>query len=67
MSIEDFYSKVEWEGGFYEAALYGISHKDLHDQTLAKLWQEYLGLAALLERKEDAIREYLNQNGVEEA
>lgn len=41
MSNVDFFNKVEWEGGLFELALYGINPSEIKDAKLKKLWSEY--------------------------
>lgn len=39
MSTEDFFNKMEWEGGFYELLSYGLNTK-LNNKHLNDLWNE---------------------------
>lgn len=62
MTIEQFFDKVEWEGGFYEAiADYGLSEKDLSDDVdplFVDLVRTYTILANQLAKLEDQFIEW---------
>ena len=42
LSIEEFFGKLEWEGGYPDLASYGLKANEIADQKLASLWKEYL-------------------------
>ena len=55
MSVEEFFGKLEWEGGYPDLALYGLEPKDIANKQLATLWQQYREKHAELELISDKI------------
>lgn len=64
MSMEQFASKVEWEGGLYNAIVgYGLDETDLAsdvDPEFVALVKEYAEKAKKLEVLEEQIEEFYN-------
>lgn len=42
MTVEDFYEKIEWEGGIADALAYGLHADDLPEDAVEhrKLWRD---------------------------
>ena len=60
MTKEEFFAKVDWEGGYYELARYGLKAESLDDPELAKLWKTFLEHYGKCATIEDAL------NGINE-
>ncbi len=63
MDKADFVSKIEWEGGIYDALEYGLKHTDLdegEDDSLRSAWAEAEALYARLEQAIEAIESTLH-------
>jgi hypothetical protein len=41
MNREDFFNKLEWEGGVFELHAYGVRPEDIADPELRELWQKF--------------------------
>jgi len=41
MSVADFFFQLDWEGGYPDLAIYGLSPKKISNKRLANLWKEY--------------------------
>ena len=42
LSIDEFFGKLEWEGGYPDLASYGLQSKEIANKKIAKLWEQYL-------------------------
>ncbi len=63
-SLEDFFSKMDHEGGYYELFRWGMRPEDIDDVVLRELWNEFMQKAAALELIEWEIVKHLNKNGI---
>lgn len=61
---QEFAEKVDWEGGAFEAFVYGLRHADLKDTTseLALAWKEFEEACAEVEPLLDRVNELLWDN-----
>lgn len=66
MTNAEFAAKIENEGGFYDAACYGIKADELEDETVAELWSEYCSLFEQMQALEDELQIILEGEGEEE-
>lgn len=41
MSKDDFFGKMDWEGGYTGLASYGLDPKEIKDKKLSELWAKY--------------------------
>ena len=41
-SKKDFAQKMDWEGGIYSLAQYGLDPEDIKDKKLKSLWGEFM-------------------------
>lgn len=55
MSIEEFFGKLDWEGGYPDLASYGIDPKEIADKKLAEAWKRYREQYKLLDKIADEI------------
>lgn len=42
MNKQDFANKMDWEGGIYALADYGLKPEDIKDKQLRKLWTQFM-------------------------
>ena len=62
MNRADFLAKIEWEGGVYDALVYGLKPDDLDEGEDDGLRQEWGALVAIYKRLEptiEAIESYI--------
>ncbi len=63
-SLEDFFHKMDHEGGCYELFRWGMDPADIEDPILRELWTKFRSQAVFLADVEDEIYQYLQKNGV---
>ena len=59
MTLKEVASKVDYEGGIWDALSWGIKSSDIADENLAKLWKklEDFAATAIIDEIQDIIDE----------
>lgn len=62
ITIEEFKEKMDWEGGFYELAFYGLEPREIADEELKELWDKYLQHFEEMKKAEELLNYFLEEN-----